>query len=86
MITTHNLPNNIATDIVEQVKEKTTLRISEEYSSDKQIEELVHQLYASNHLTPSLVVRSICMGDLKFLNMRWFTFPTLRCWKSANIV
>lgn len=66
LITTHNLPNNIATDIVEQVKEKTTLRISEEHSSDKQIEELVHQLYASNHLTPSLVVRSICMGDLKF--------------------
>lgn len=66
LIITHNLPNDIATDIVEQVKEKTTLRISEEYSTDKQIEELVHQLYTSNHLTPSLVVRSICMGDLKF--------------------
>lgn len=66
LIITHNLPNNIATDIVEQVKEKTTLRISEEYSTDKQIEELVHQLYTSNHLTPSLVVRAICMGDLKF--------------------
>lgn len=66
LIITHNLPNDIATDIVEQVKEKTTLKISEEYSTDKQIEELVHQLYTSNHLTPSLVVRSICMGDLKF--------------------
>ncbi len=66
LIITHNLPNDIATDIVEQVKEKTTLRISEEYSSDKQIEDLVHQLYTSNHLTPSLVVRAICMGDLKF--------------------
>ena len=66
LILTHNLPNNIASDIVEQVKEKTTLKISEEYSSDKQIEELVHQLYTSNRLTPTLVVRSICMGDLKF--------------------
>lgn len=66
LVINHNLPNDIATDIVEQVKEKTTLKISEEYSSDKQIEELVHQLYTSNHLTPSLVVRSICMGDLKF--------------------
>lgn len=45
---------------------KTTLRISEEYSSDKQIEELVHQLYSNNRLTPSLVVRSICLGDLTF--------------------
>lgn len=66
LIITHNLPSNIASDIVEQVKEKATLRVSAEYSSDRQVEELVHELYASNKLTPSLVVRSICMGDLKF--------------------
>ncbi len=66
LIVSHNLPTNLAADIIEEVKEKTTLRISEEYSSDKQIEELVHQLYTSNRLTPNLVVRSICMGDLKF--------------------
>ncbi len=66
LVFNHNLPNNIASDIVEQVKEKATLKISEEYSSDKQIEELIHQLYTSNRLTSTLVVRSICMGDLKF--------------------
>lgn len=66
LILSHNLPADLATDIIEEVKEKTTLRISEDYSSDKQIEELVHQLYTSNRLTPNLVVRSICMGDLKF--------------------
>ena len=66
LILTHNLPADMATDIIEEVREKTTLKISEEYSSDKQIEELVHQLYTSNRLTSNLVVRSICMGDLKF--------------------
>ncbi|MBQ7285663.1 MAG: DUF2336 domain-containing protein [Alphaproteobacteria bacterium] len=66
LILSHNLPSDLASDIVEEVKEKTTLRISEEYSSDKQIEELVHQLYTSNRLTPSLVVRAICLGDIKF--------------------
>ena len=66
LVLTHNLPNDVACDIVEQVKEKTTLKISEEYSSDKKIEELIHELYTSNRLTASLVVRSICMGDLKF--------------------
>lgn len=66
LILSHNLPADLASDIVEEVKEKTTLRISEDYSSDKQIEELVHQLYTSNRLTPNLVVRSICLGDLKF--------------------
>lgn len=66
LILTHNIPINLATDIIEEVKEKTTLKISEEFSSDKQIEELVHQLYSSNRLTPNLIVRSICLGDLKF--------------------
>lgn len=66
LIMTHNLPNDIASEIVEQVKEKATLKVSAEYSSDKQIEELVHELYTSNKLTSSLVVRAICMGDLKF--------------------
>ena len=66
LILSHNLPADLASDIIDEVKEKTTLRISEDYSSDKQIEELVHQLYTSNRLTPNLVVRSICMGDMKF--------------------
>ncbi|MBE6452410.1 MAG: DUF2336 domain-containing protein [Alphaproteobacteria bacterium] len=66
LILSHNMPVDLASDIIEDVKEKATLKISEDYSSDKQIEELVHQLYSSNRLTPNLVVRSICMGDLKF--------------------
>lgn len=66
LIMVHDLPENMASDLVEQVKEKTTLKISEDFSSDKQIDDLVRQLYKSDRLTPSLVVRSICMGDLKF--------------------
>ena len=62
----HNLPKEIASNLVDEVKEKITLSISEEYSSDKQIEELVHQLYKANRLTSGLVVRAICLGDLKF--------------------
>lgn len=66
LIMVHELPENIASDLIEQVKEKTTLKISADFSSDKQIDDLVRQLYKSNRLTPSLVVRAICMGDLKF--------------------
>ena len=66
LILSHNLPTNLAMDLVQQIKEKATLRISQDYSSDKQIEELVEQLYKSNRLTSNLVVRSICMADMKF--------------------
>lgn len=62
----HNLPQEIASGLVDEIKEKITLSISEEYSSDRQIEELVHQLYKANRLTSGLVVRAICLGDLKF--------------------
>ncbi len=62
----HNLSKDLASNLVEEVKEKITLSISEEYSSDKQIEELVHQLYKANRLTSGLVVRAVCLGDLKF--------------------
>lgn len=66
LILMHNLPVDVASDIIEKVREKATLKVSAEFSSDKQIEALVRELYSSNKLTPSLVVRSICMGDLKF--------------------
>ena len=66
LVMVHDLPENMASDIINQVKEKTTLKISEDYSSDKEIDDLVRQLYKSDRLTPSLVVRAICMGDLKF--------------------
>lgn len=51
LVINHNLPNDLACDIIEQVKEKATLKISADFSSDKQIEELIHQLYTSNRLT-----------------------------------
>ena len=66
LILNHNLPKDLASNLVEEIKEKITLTISEEHSSDKQIEELVHQLYKANHLTPDLIMRSICLGDLGF--------------------
>lgn len=66
LILNHNLPKDLASNLVEDVKEKITLNISEEYSSDKQTEELVHQLYKANRLTPGLIMRAICLGDLSF--------------------
>ena len=66
LILNHNLPQDLASNLVEEIKEKITLTISEDYSTDKQTEELVHQLYKANRLTPGLIMRSICLGDLNF--------------------
>ncbi len=66
LISTHKVPNDTACDIIEEIREKVALQISEDQSSDDRMEELVSQLYSSGNLTPSLLVRSICMGNLKF--------------------
>jgi uncharacterized protein (DUF2336 family) len=66
LVTHHKLPSDKATDMVLKIREKATLKLSEQYGSDDKIKELIHQLYSSNRLTPSIVVRAICMGDLKF--------------------
>ncbi len=77
LVTHHDLPNNLVADIVEQVKEKAILKISEDYNSDKKIKELVEQLYNSERLSHSLMVRSICMGDLRFFEYALFYITKL---------
>ena len=35
-------------------------------STEEDVERLVNQLYANGRLTPSIVLRALCMGDMKF--------------------
>lgn len=62
----HNLPDEVVSNIISQVRDKTTIKLSQAYASDKEVELLVSKLYSSGKLSNDLVVRSICMGDLKF--------------------
>lgn len=66
LIKLHQLPDDVASNVVEQLKEKAVLKISEEFSTDLQVEDLVRELNANNRLTPSLIVRAVCMGDIRF--------------------
>ena len=60
------MPQDFATDLINEIKEKLTLKVSEEYSQDDQIRDFVQHLYKANRLTYSLVTRAICAGDLMF--------------------
>lgn len=61
----HELPEETATDLILQSREKATLGLSGQGSSE-QIEELVSQLHRNGRLTPSIVLRALCVGDLGF--------------------
>lgn len=66
LVLNHNLPQDFTSDLINEIKEKLTLKISEEYSQDEQMRDFVQHLYKANRLTYSLVTRAICSGDLAF--------------------
>lgn len=61
----HELPPDLAADLVMQTRERAVISLSSE-SSEDDVERLVRQMSDHKRLTPSIVVRAICMGDLVF--------------------
>lgn len=61
----HELPPDMAADLVLQSRERATIGLSTE-STEDEVEGLVLQMERHGRLTPSIIVRAICMGDLKF--------------------
>jgi uncharacterized protein (DUF2336 family) len=49
-----------------QTRERATVTLSMETNSEESIKELVEQLNDNGRLTPSIIFRAICMGDVRF--------------------
>jgi uncharacterized protein (DUF2336 family) len=65
LVSHHELPVSIATDIVLQSRERATLHLSLG-SSEQELDRLVRQMHRSQRLTPLLVLRALCLGDMAF--------------------
>jgi uncharacterized protein (DUF2336 family) len=64
----HELPVSLATDIVLRSRERATLHLSLG-SSEQELERLVRQMHRHQRLTPLLVLRALCLGDMAFFEM-----------------
>lgn len=64
----HELPVSLATDIVLQSRERATLQFSLG-SSEQELVRLVRQMHHNQRLTPMLVLRALCLGDLPFFEV-----------------
>ncbi|MEJ0015949.1 MAG: DUF2336 domain-containing protein [Acetobacteraceae bacterium] len=64
----HELPVSLATDIVLQSRDRATLHLSLG-SSEPELERLVRQMHRNERLTPLLVLRALCLGDMAFFEM-----------------
>ncbi|WP_417798621.1 DUF2336 domain-containing protein [Terasakiella pusilla] len=65
LVTKHELPPHMAMDLVLHSREKATLGLSEG-SSDADLGTLVHSMNRNGRLTLSIVMRSLCIGDVAF--------------------
>ena len=65
LLSHHKVSSDIALELVLQTRERATMGLAMGVSDDS-LKALVAQLLANGRLTGSLVVRAICMGNLRF--------------------
>jgi uncharacterized protein (DUF2336 family) len=68
LVSHHELPVSLATDVVLQSRERATLNLSVG-SSEQELERLVRQMHRHQRLTPLIVLRALCLGDMAFFEM-----------------
>lgn len=64
----YKLKSHIASESLDVAREWSTLRIIKKESTPDDIMDLVTHLHSSGRLSHSMVLRSLCMGDLRFFN------------------
>lgn len=64
----HEMSPTMAANLVMQSRERATIALSDK-STDEELEKMVVQMFRNNRLTPSIVLRAVCMGDVAFFEM-----------------
>jgi uncharacterized protein (DUF2336 family) len=59
----HELPEETAADLILSSREKATIGLA---GSSDEVAKLVAQLHRSGRLTPSIILRALCVGDVAF--------------------
>jgi uncharacterized protein (DUF2336 family) len=63
----HGLPAHVASEIILEARERATVELISGTSPGEDTRALVQQLHANGRLTPSLVLRALCTGDIEFV-------------------
>ncbi len=66
LVANHDLPEAAATDIILQARERATIGLVATYNDETDVEALVRQLQSGGRLTPSIILRALCVGDITF--------------------
>tara|TARA_Y100001934_G_scaffold192300_1_gene226711 strand:- start:24154 stop:25302 length:1149 start_codon:yes stop_codon:yes gene_type:complete len=69
LVAQHELPNDVATDLILQSRERATLGLLSPNDAIMDVHALIAQLHKNDRLTPSIILRAICMGDIEFFEI-----------------
>jgi len=66
LVSKHDLPADAASNLILQTRERATVSLLNRGASGTELEELVFQIHVNGRLTPSLIIRALCVGDMAF--------------------
>lgn len=66
LVTHHELSADMAADLVLDTRERATLHLLDGGTDAPDVYELVEQLHRNGRLTPTIIIRALCVGDLTF--------------------
>jgi len=66
LVTHHELSTEVANDLILQARERATVELFSPASNAIDVTRLVEQLHASGRLTPTIIFRALCVGDVFF--------------------
>ncbi|HEY9537397.1 MAG TPA: DUF2336 domain-containing protein [Kiloniellaceae bacterium] len=66
LVSKHDLPADAAANLILQTRERATVSLLSRGASGADLEELVFQIHVNGRLTPTLIIRALCVGDMAF--------------------
>lgn len=66
LVANHELSESVATDLILQARERATIGLVATYNDETDVEALIRQLQSGGRLTPSIILRALCVGDIPF--------------------
>lgn len=66
LVVKQGLPPDKATDLVLAIREKSALALSSEEPERVVLQRLIQQMYEAGRLTPTLLLRAVCLGEAEF--------------------
>ena len=82
----HELPDGMASDIILEARERATIGLLSNSTPAQDSQALVAQLHARGRLTPSLVLRALCSGDIRFAEDALAEIAGVSAEKSALLI